>query len=343
MSITKLSLFKRYNGIYYITYLQDGIPKWKSTKKKLKHEALKVLSDFQQYLKQDVPKVTFHDFVNHYLSIKSNDLRETTIKRICLPAFVAFDKICGNKLLTAYTLGEVEVFKSKRLEVCSPTTVNIQFRVLRSSFNLAIKWGMLAENPFSKSSQVKAVEQPPIYLTKDEFTRLLRVVKEEVLKEVFLFASLTGMRSGEITNLRWSDIDFHHRQITIKNSDQFQTKTGKNRCVPMNELVVSMLSRKELTQRFCENVFQLQGQRMGQEYLSKSFKRYVRLVGLNDKIHFHSLRHTFATWLVQDGVSIYEVQKLLGHSSVKVTEIYSHLVASELHKSVNKIMLPELN
>lgn len=339
MSITKLSLFKRYNGIYYITYLQDGIPKWKSTKAKLKHEALKVLSDFQQYLKRDVPKVTFQDFVNQFLTIKTNNLRESTIKRICLPAFDAFDRICGNRWLTAYTLKDVEEFKSKRLEECSPTTINMQFRALRSAFNLAIRWQMLADNPFSKSSQLKAPEQPPIYLTKDEFKRLLRVVEEDVLKEVFLFAALTGMRSGEISNLRWSEIDFQHRQITIKNSEHFKTKTGKNRCVPMNELVVSMLSRKELAQRFCEYVFQLKGQQLQQGFLSKGFKKYVRLVGLNDKIHFHSLRHTFATWLVQDGVSIYEVQKLLGHSSVKVTEVYSHLVASELHSSVNKILL----
>ena len=52
-----------------------------------------------------------------------------------------------------------------------------------------------------------------------------------------------------------------------------------------------------------------------------------------------SLRHTFATWLVEEGVPTYEVQKLLGHSSISVTQIYSHLAASELHKSVEKISL----
>ncbi|MBI5475218.1 MAG: tyrosine-type recombinase/integrase [Ignavibacteriales bacterium] len=60
---------------------------------------------------------------------------------------------------------------------------------------------------------------------------------------------------------------------------------------------------------------------------------------LNSKLHFHSLRHTFATWLVQDGVNIYEVQKLLGHSNMKVIEVYSHLVTSKLHSAVNKISL----
>jgi len=63
----------------------------------------------------------------------------------------------------------------------------------------------------------------------------------------------------------------------------------------------------------------------------------VRKVGLPDTIHFHSLRHTGASWLVQDGVSIYAVQKILGHSSIQVTMGYSHLVSEELHGIVNMI------
>jgi site-specific recombinase XerD len=57
----------------------------------------------------------------------------------------------------------------------------------------------------------------------------------------------------------------------------------------------------------------------------------------NHRLHLHSLRHTFASWLVQDGVSLYEVQKLLGHSSIAVTEIYSHLQPEQLHETVNRL------
>jgi site-specific recombinase XerD len=88
-----------------------------------------------------------------------------------------------------------------------------------------------------------------------------------------------------------------------------------------------------------ELVFHFKGKAINPNWVSKTFKAYARKAGLNDKLHFHSLRHTFASWLVQDGVSIYEVQKLLGHSSVKVTEVYSHLAASELHGAVNRLNL----
>jgi site-specific recombinase XerD len=73
---------------------------------------------------------------------------------------------------------------------------------------------------------------------------------------------------------------------------------------------------------------------------SKSFKTYARnALGSATKLHFHSLRHTFATWLVQDGVSLYEVQKLLGHSNISVTEIYSHLQPEQLHGTVNRLQI----
>jgi integrase/recombinase XerD len=66
--------------------------------------------------------------------------------------------------------------------------------------------------------------------------------------------------------------------------------------------------------------------------------RAVRRSEVADKnLHFHSLRHTFASWLVQDGVSLYEVQKLLGHSSIAVTQVYSPLQPEQLHATVNRI------
>ena len=68
-------------------------------------------------------------------------------------------------------------------------------------------------------------------------------------------------------------------------------------------------------------------------------KKYVTEIGLDGKLHFHSFRHTFASWLVQDGVSLYEVQKLLGHSNIAVTQVYSHLQPEGLHSTVNKISL----
>lgn len=74
-----------------------------------------------------------------------------------------------------------------------------------------------------------------------------------------------------------------------------------------------------------------------QDWIVHNFKKYVLKANINPKLHFHSLRHTFASWLVQAGVSIYKVSKLLGHSDVKTTEIYSHLRIEDLRNSVEKL------
>lgn len=106
----------------------------------------------------------------------------------------------------------------------------------------------------------------------------------------------------------------------------------------MSEPVLQILWPKA-QRSLSDHVFTLKGRRISEDWLTHRFKSYIRKAGLNPRLHFHSLRHTFATWLVQEGVSIYEVQKLLGHSSISVTQVYSHLPASELHGAVNKIQV----
>jgi site-specific recombinase XerD len=88
-----------------------------------------------------------------------------------------------------------------------------------------------------------------------------------------------------------------------------------------------------------EYVFTLNDKQINAGWVTHRFKKYIRRAGLNDRLKFHSLRHTFATWLVQRGSTLFEVQKLLGHSSSAVTEMYSHLQPEQMHSTVNRIDL----
>jgi len=146
------------------------------------------------------------------------------------------------------------------------------------------------------------------------------------------------MRLSELASLQWTAVDLASQVLHVCNSDVFTTKNRRNRGIPMSDEVVQLLTfRKD--RAGSELVFNLKGRRMTKDYISKKFKRYVRRSGLGERLHFHSLRHTFASWLVQDGVSIYEVQRLLGHSSIAVTETYSHLQPQALHHTVNRIFV----
>ena len=86
-------------------------------------------------------------------------------------------------------------------------------------------------------------------------------------------------------------------------------------------------------------IFHRNGFRLNDYNLSHKFKKYVVDLKLNPKLHFHSLRHTCASWLVDVGVSLYVVQNILGHSNISTTQIYSHLSQNTLHESVNKVTI----
>ena len=163
-------------------------------------------------------------------------------------------------------------------------------------------------------------------------------IKEEWFKDIVFTAAMTGMRRGEILHLRWNDIDLKNRIILIQSHGKLRTKCGKKRIIPMNNNVHSLFTSLAEHKKG-EFVFTLDGERIDERMVTMKFKRLIKKLELNSKLHFHSLRHTFASWLVQDGASIYEVQKLLGHSNINVTQIYSHLAAESLHKTVERISI----
>jgi len=277
------------------------------------------------------------EFILEFCELQKTTLRSSTLKRIYLPAFKSFQSICGDKSLTEYSPRDVERFKARRMESCEPTTVSIEFRTMKSAFSCAVRWEILNANPFLKSKPPKLPDRDPVFLTEEEFRRLLEIVDVPVLRDLFLLAAFTGARQGEILNLSWPQVDMDHRIIRITNTSEFTTKSGKGRTVPMNHVIYEMLSRRLLLRDCCKYVFHRRGQRLTQSYVGHRFKRYVRRAGLSEKVRFHSLRHSFASWLVQKGANLYEVQQLLGHADYRTTQMYAHLDVGSLTSAVNKL------
>ena len=177
----------------------------------------------------------------------------------------------------------------------------------------------------------------PLFFSEDEFNTLLSSVPIKDFRELCITALLSGLRLAELLNLRWNELDFTSKVIQVKNSETFTTKSRKNRIVPMSEeLFRLMKGRKENIRNESAFVFHnKKGKPLKEQTISQQFKKYVISAGINDKIHFHSLRHSFATHLVKKGVPLFAIQKLLGHSTSKTTEIYSHLLPQQLHREVN--------
>ncbi len=158
------------------------------------------------------------------------------------------------------------------------------------------------------------------------------------LKKIVVFAANTGVRISELINLVWSDIDFHNMTARISNKDDFETKSKRDRTIPLNETAYDVLSGLE---RKGDYIFsRLDGIKRDKHFICRSFKKCLRKDGLGEGYKsFHSLRHTFASQLVQKGISLYMVQKLMGHSNIKTTEIYAYLAPETFHNVVGVLQL----
>ena len=337
MKITSSFLLKkRENGVYYIGYYTAGKLHWKTTKCRRKDDALSFFKNFSADVFVPERSLLLSELMKE-LEI-SKRLRTGTVKGYAI-AVKLLIRQCGDKPLTEYQLNDLESFKQYQLtRKLSDITVNTWIISLVAVFGYAVKRQYLKQNPFSLSVRLKVSKKPPLFITQEEFEKLLKKVQTETLRDFYTVAGNTGMRLSELLNLKWSSVSFDKKQIGVVNTEDFTTKSGKSRIVPMNELVVTVLSKRFANKNGSEYVFhKSNGFKYDKNFISHRFKKYVRAAGLNDKYHFHTLRHSFASWLALKEVPIFSIQQLLGHASVNTTLQYAHLSSSVLHSAVNKI------
>ena len=233
----------------------------------------------------------------------------------------------------------------------------VYFRTLKAAFNKAKDWGYVKENYFTKVKLPKRQKLAPVFINSDQLSAISNQIKNEIVKDVVVFAFYTGMRLNEIVNLRWKNVDLNKRIITV-GDDKFLTKVRNQRFIPICSETLSIFEKKKSRKIvpirndfvFCKSngvrsfdkaqdfVFsKTDGTKFTGDYISKIFKLACKTANLDNAIHFHSLRHSFASNLVQRGVPLYTIKELLGHSSISTTEIYSHLNMESLREAVKKL------
>jgi len=144
------------------------------------------------------------------------------------------------------------------------------------------------------------------------------------------------MRVGELVNMNWSWIDFNQNLITVKGSIGFTTKSKEERVIPIHQKVKEILVRRYSTNGKSAFIFYRNSAvKLNEDFVSKQFKKAIRQAGLSEDIHFHTLRHSFASNLVQSGSSLYIVKELLGHQDFSTTQIYSHLEKKGLQRAIS--------
>ncbi|MFC1586923.1 tyrosine-type recombinase/integrase [Planctomycetota bacterium] len=281
---------------------------------------------------------TFDDVISNYLTSKQNRVKAKSLNEIEsvlyeLSVFCHLEQIDNIQQVDANL---VDLFLNSQLKTKKPQTVNKYLRILKSFFKHVFRQRILQNNPVEFIERFPAQKPIKEALDKKTANGMLEALRGSKFYEFCLTALLTGLRKGELLNLKWGDIDFNKSIVYVRNreGDDFSTKTRKERIVPMPKKLRNAL--REIANKPEYYVFVHNNGKQFKNNMYRDLDIIIKKAGL-PKIRFHDLRHTYLTNLARAGVSPAKIQQWAGHSDYNVTaNIYTHL--AEYDPDVEKIV-----
>ena len=266
-------------------------------------------------------------YASEHAARRANHRRElTSIKNL--------KTFFGNPTLDRITPKLIVAYKNQRYaDGVKPATINRELATLKKAFNLARReWEWCTDNPVCRVSMEKENNTRVRWLTVEEEQRLLAPAVPW-LRELVVFAIYTGMRMGEILALTWAGVDLFRRTVTV-----FRSKNGERRTIPVNSTVLNLLKGKYAVRPGkIDIVFHSESQTpLDGSNIRRALTTALDSAKIQD-LHFHDLRHTFATRMVQAGIDLYKVQRLLGHKSPIMTQRYAHHYPESLREGVDAL------
>lgn len=295
------------------------------------YELMKTLErgDFWEMAPFRGNRLCFIDFIGKYYQPYAEARKRgwpteaIILRRHILPIF-------GSVRLDAVTRFSIshwlEILQAKGL---APTTCNRALFLMKHIFTCARRWGFLTMSPAQDVKALPEMEFRERYLSTEEARRLLGALAEDrnlLAAQAIRLLLFTGARRSEILTARWENVDVERRILTVPLS-----KSGRVRHIPLSDAALQVLRGlpRETPWLFPSS--------RTDSHISSIFNAWDRVrtkAGLKD-VRLHDLRHSFASFLVNSGCSLYEVQKILGHQNPKVTMRYAHLTQDSLLRAAN--------
>lgn len=239
----------------------------------------------------------------------------------------------GDQLVDDLSPHDVEMWMARRAQHTSPSTANRHLGFLKRVCRKAIRDRLATRDVTMRVDPLGEKEGSDRYLKPDE-EPALKAAMEELDWTIVEVAMHTGFRRENVFSLRWEDIDFDMKRIRLP-----YTKAGKRQYLPMNSRLEEVLLAQRARAGDSEWVFPntVGGHLDPRHWWRRKMKPALEKAGITD-FRFHDLRHTFGSYLTMNGVPLRAVQKLMGHSSSRVTERYSHLADGYLAEAVESMV-----
>lgn len=269
-------------------------------------------------------------------SITSAQVEEFKQKRLATPLSRQKDRVA--KHWTPST--RLKKARQKRLEESDepprprkPATVNREMCVLSKIFSLAVDAELLDDNPCRRVKKLRTANQRVRYLTDAEERELFKALKgQDWVKDIIVMAINTGMRRGELFDLKWFDVDLNRRIVHVR-----QSKSGRPRTIPLNATAQTLLAGLPKTSEYVFPSPKKNERRVND--VGRQFERAVKKAKIVD-FHFHDLRHTAATRMADAGADPFTLAAILGHSDIRMTARYTHATDEAKRRAVDRLVKP---
>lgn len=345
-----MEIRKSKNGIKYREMIRINGKTFKSPSFKRKTDAIKwkaqKINEVEQFklhgvqilqgnmLFKEFSEKWLNDIVKPQRAFGTHKNYKGILKNHLIPLF-------GHKMLKDININDGNLLIQKlRNESYKSTGINKITGVLNNILVQARKQGYIYKNPIEDIGNQKEEPLEYRYFSKEEIQQFFTYNRNHSQFYFYLIALYTGMRRGELVGLKWDRIDFTNNQILVTRTFDSQglkdtTKSSKKRVVPIHpkvkEALIELKSNNPLSLFvFCKK----NGDHLDLNHISRTFKIAQKKAGIEYPIRFHDLRHTFASHYMMNGGSVFDLQKILGHSDIQMTMRYSHLSPEHLQNSV---------
>lgn len=252
----------------------------------------------------------------------------------------------GDMLLENIVRADLREWVFDMNQTLSPATVKLYFGRFTSFLEWCVEEKLIASNPAKGVELPRLRKRQTLYLTVEEY-RTLRQHMHPNFQDSMDVAVTTGLRPGELWELRAGDIDVERRRLNVSRSASEvkgalvvgETKTYQDRSVPITQSVADMLAKRVQSKARSSLIFTTTGNQVRQTTFNRRYwKPAVEAAGLPQGLRFYDLRHTAASWAIRSGASVKAVQRMLGHATASITlDVYSHLFDDELDSVADRI------